>query len=91
MLGSKKGYYDAIGVNFFTMYTKFKYPVLHFGGTGFMILDRLAAGPVHRKKSRANYEQLLRVVFHVFGSKCFFRFFYNSTASALKSCIIYFI
>ena len=40
-----------------------------------------AAGPVHKKKLGADYEQLLRAVFSCFGGQ-------NTIVSALKSCII---
>ena len=45
------------------------------------------AGPVHKKKFRADYEQLLRMFFSFFRGQFFF-FFENTIASALKSCMI---
>ena len=44
-----------------------------------------------KKRGWADYEQLLRPVFHFFGvEKEFLDFFENTIASALKSCMINF-
>ena len=66
-----------------------KYPVLPLVLRDFCFWAIWAAGPVHKKKLGANYEQLLRAFFSCFqGQFFFFNFFVNPIASKLKSCII---
>ena len=60
-----------------------------FYGTGIEIWAGFGPiGSTEKKRVWADYEQLLRVFFHVFRSKTKCQFFYkNIVASALKSCI----
>ena len=62
----------------------------HFHGTGYEIWADLGpVGNTEKKKFRADYEQLLRPVFHVFmGKKKCYNVFKNIVVSALESCII---
>ena len=51
---------------------------------GFLFCSVWAARPVHKKKVGGDYEQLLRVSFHVFRVKIFEIFFENTTGLLLR-------
>ena len=73
---------------FFSVKAQSKYPVLFWFliARDFCFLAIWAAGPVHKKKLEAAYEQLLRAVFSWVKKKL--TFFWITLSSELKSCII---